>query len=98
MQNLNEFGHRMHVASYPACVLGFFHQENSRKCIKCHKSIKFIMNAGHGDASVCKKFGSILIDVKKVHPDLPYRPTQTTTFEHGVLLAMHEITPIFASM
>ena len=34
----------------------------------------------------------------KVQPDLPYRPTQTTTFEHGVLLAMHEITPIFASM
>ena len=34
----------------------------------------------------------------KVQPDLPYRPTQTTTFEHGVLLAMHEMTPNFVSM
>jgi hypothetical protein len=38
------------------------------------------------------------IDVKKMHPDLPYRPIRTTTFVHGVLLSMHKMTPNFSSM
>ena len=61
--------------------------------------MKFMMDAWHGDASVWKKFGSILLMwKKKLHLDLPYRPTRTTIFKHGVLPAMHEMTPNFTNM
>ena len=98
MQNLKEFGHLTHIVSRSVSILGFFSRENLSKCIKSQNSMKFIMDALHGDVSVSKKLVSFYWCEIKVQPDLPYQPTQTTTFEHGVLLAMHEITPIFASM
>ena len=42
-------------------ILGFFSRENLSKCIKSQNSMKFIMDALHGDVSVSKKIGFILL-------------------------------------
>ena len=44
-----------------------------------------------------KNSGHLLL-WKKVQLDLPYRPTLSTTIEHGVLLGMYEMKPNFACM
>ena len=61
MQNLKEFGHLTHIVSRSVSVLGFFSRENLSKCIKSQNSMKFIMDALHGDVSVSKKIGFILL-------------------------------------